>query len=201
MALPESFMVEPREVASWIRERFGCTGDKADSYLRDWWKAGLLTIEWDGEPPPVRPRFEDLNWSEGKYAERDKVLPGHVLDDFTDRKQEWSRLPGRVWYFAIRRQTLEEAAAIAAKGCKPDRPKAHSGRPEAPYWAEIKLRAMDWLDDEGAPERGDGRQAVLEKFVLDLLTGMKIDPLPGESTVRRHIDSWIEDFKETRRNL
>src|SRR6516225_10643683 len=39
-------------------------------------------------------------------------------------------------------------------------------RREAPYWAIGRKRAMDWLEQNGFPEPGDGGQAALERCVV-----------------------------------
>jgi hypothetical protein len=62
---------------------------------------------------------------------------------------------------------------------------------EKPFWEQAREVAFRWLDDEGCPEPGDGRQAELECYVEEWLSlrGHRA----GEATIRRHVASWIAE--------
>jgi hypothetical protein len=203
MALPPSLLLEARDAVQWVRARYGCTGEQADSTIQDWVDSGALPIEWLGEPPPIRPLSEDLDWFRGTCTRGSRRLPRSYLED---GPQEYGSSE-RVYHFTIRRKALEEAAEIAEGSATVQKPpaaiaeaagdKTRRGRSEAPHWSEIKPKAMEWLDEEGAPARGDGGQAALERFVTDRLVEKGHNP--SESTVRDHVKRWIAEFEEKRR--
>ena len=58
-------------------------------------------------------------------------------------------------------------------------------RREAPYWAIGRKRAMDWSEQNGFPEPGDGGQAALERYVAEVLA--RRGHHPAESTIRGYV--------------
>jgi hypothetical protein len=62
-----------------------------------------------------------------------------------------------------------------------------------PFWTDAKGVAMAWLDAEGFPLPGDGRQAQLEKHIADFLEQRGHDA--AESTIRGHVARWIKEFR------
>jgi hypothetical protein len=52
---------------------------------------------------------------------------------------------------------------------------------------------MDWLEQNGFPEPGDGGQANLERCVADVLAARGY--YPAESTIRRHVRRWIDEYR------
>jgi hypothetical protein len=71
--------------------------------------------------------------------------------------------------------------------------RTHKGRRPKPIWKHAKTEAMRWFDDEGWPEAGDGGQARLEKHIADWLEDR--GHRASESTVRRHVRQWIDEFR------
>jgi hypothetical protein len=53
---------------------------------------------------------------------------------------------------------------------------------------------MEWLEQNGCPQKGDGEQAQLEKHIADWLSGRGHDA--AEITIRRHVKGWMEEFRE-----
>jgi hypothetical protein len=54
---------------------------------------------------------------------------------------------------------------------------------------------VPWFDENGYPEKGDGRQGELERLVADWLTARGHEA--GETTVRTHVNEWIEDYRRS----
>jgi hypothetical protein len=67
------------------------------------------------------------------------------------------------------------------------------GRIPKPVWNAAEAKAMQWLDDNGYPEPGDGGQAKLEKHIADWLAQRGHHPV--ESTIRSHVTGWIEIYR------
>ena len=62
-----------------------------------------------------------------------------------------------------------------------------------PWWPDAKRAALAWLEDNGAPARGDGRQGVLESHIGEWLQARGHEAAP--STIRRHVVRWITEFR------
>jgi hypothetical protein len=64
---------------------------------------------------------------------------------------------------------------------------------QKPFWLMARKAVFEWLDENGHPVSGDAGQAKLEKHIAEWLTerGHKA----SESTIRKYIKSWIEEFK------
>jgi hypothetical protein len=104
----------------------------------------------------------------------------------------WQRLildreedPSGRWFYALDEADLRSVLGKSVH---------NRGRPPAPYWAKAEEAAMTWLGDNGYPQSGDGEQAVLERYITELLS--RDDVHPGESTVRVHVGSWIANYKQ-----
>ena len=52
---------------------------------------------------------------------------------------------------------------------------------------------MDWLEQNGFPEAGDGGQADLERYVADVLAAR--GHYPAESTIRGYVRRWIDEYR------
>jgi hypothetical protein len=76
-----------------------------------------------------------------------------------------------------------DGVPVAPVQTKPQRKKRPIRR-EVPYWAIGRKPAMEWLEQNGFPEPGDGGQADLERYVADVLAGRGII-LPS----RRFVDT------------
>jgi hypothetical protein len=63
-----------------------------------------------------------------------------------------------------------------------------------PFWDDIEKQIMTWLEDNGCPAGGDGNQAGLERDTIKWIEarGNKAGP----STVRRHVRSCMERYRE-----
>ncbi|MCX7380030.1 MAG: hypothetical protein NT133_01125 [Alphaproteobacteria bacterium] len=90
------------------------------------------------------------------------------------------------------------------KPAKPDRAgvappvtKSKRGRQPSPMKANAQEFAMRWLEENGAPQRGDGSQAVLERDIL-ALAGRRGEHELGASTVRNWVREWIDEFSADR---
>jgi hypothetical protein len=81
---------------------------------------------------------------------------------------------------------------VAPVQTKPQRKKRPIRR-EAPYWAIGRKPAMDWLEQNGFPEPGDGGQADLERYVADVLAARGYHP--AESTIRGYVRKWIDEYR------
>jgi hypothetical protein len=70
------------------------------------------------------------------------------------------------------------------------------GRPPQPYWGRNDLRKLieTDLEENGIPQRGDGRQAALERMIKAELA--KTDIHPAESTIRDWVKGKIDDFRQ-----
>jgi len=53
---------------------------------------------------------------------------------------------------------------------------------------------MDWLEQNGFPEPGDGGQAELEHDVAGVLAARGYHP--AESTIRRYVRRWIDEYRD-----
>jgi hypothetical protein len=63
------------------------------------------------------------------------------------------------------------------------------GRTPRPVWKAAKTEAVQWLDDNGHPQPGDGGQADLERHIADWLA--QRGHYPVESTIRMYVTRWI----------
>ena len=66
-------------------------------------------------------------------------------------------------------------------------------RLEAPHWAIGRKSAIEWLEENGFPEPGDGGQAALERYVADVLAARGYHP--AESTIRGYVRRWIDEYR------
>ena len=121
-----------------------------------------------------------------------------IFEDLTISREEWERLdsetrasltPGdREWIALVRGVATagEEAEATAHfdRQLPPSRLK--------PFWPQAEAVATRWLEENGCPRRGDGNQAILEKVVADWIDEHGWEA--GESTIRRHVRTCIEDY-------
>jgi hypothetical protein len=89
------------------------------------------------------------------------------------------------------------ASPRSDEGPKTDHQSSHSGRRRGrvpnPIWSAAKNEAIQSLKDNGFPQPGDGGQAALEKLIADWLASW--GHYPAESTVRRHVTSWINEYR------
>jgi hypothetical protein len=72
-----------------------------------------------------------------------------------------------------------------------------SGRHMQPIWRNIHSQIDKWLDDDGCPVHGDGRQAALERRVAELLQEREHEA--GEATIRRHVRRRINRYIATKK--
>src|SRR5205823_3038490 len=61
----------------------------------------------------------------------------------------------------------------------------NKGRRAAPFWSQAKFIGMEWLEQNGFPEPGDGGQARLEQHIADWLFGQGLNA--STPTIRRHV--------------
>ena len=52
---------------------------------------------------------------------------------------------------------------------------------------------MDWSEQNGFPEPGDGGQAALERYVAEVLA--RRGHHPAESTIRGYVRKWIDEYR------
>jgi hypothetical protein len=67
-------------------------------------------------------------------------------------------------------------------------------RRERLFWSDARAVAMQWLQNNGYPQPGDGGQAGLERHIADWLS--RGGNASGEATVRRHVQVWIKEYRE-----
>jgi hypothetical protein len=92
---------------------------------------------------------------------------------------------------------LAKPQIVTAVHTKPQR-KRRPIRRKAPYWAIGRKPAMDWLEQNGFPEPGDGGQAKLERYVADVLGAWGHHP--AESTIRAYVRKWIDEYRARVKN-
>ena len=85
-----------------------------------------------------------------------------------------------------------DGVPVAPVQTKPQRKKRPIRR-VAPYWAIGRKPAMNWLEQNGFPEPGDGGQANLEHYVADVLAARGYHP--AESTIRGYVRKWIDEYR------
>jgi hypothetical protein len=75
------------------------------------------------------------------------------------------------------------------------KPTARRPSREKPFWPTAREEAQEWLEENGYPEPGDGRQAELEGHIARWLEerGHKA----GESTIRGHVATWIRQYRDS----
>jgi hypothetical protein len=66
---------------------------------------------------------------------------------------------------------------------------------QRPFWSDAREVALDWFDENGYPQPGDGGQAKLESHIAEWLS-MR-GHAAAESTIREHVSAWIEEYKAT----
>jgi hypothetical protein len=66
------------------------------------------------------------------------------------------------------------------------------GRPRAPVWNLIEPHVIEWLDENGVPDFGDGKQTELEAVVAGLLLRRKHPAT--ESVIRMHVKRWMKEY-------
>ena len=88
--------------------------------------------------------------------------------------------------------TDRDGVPVAPVQTKPQR-KKRPVRLEAPHWAIGRKSAIEWLEENGFPEPGDGGQAALERYVADVLAARGY--YPAESTIRRYVRRWIDEYR------
>jgi hypothetical protein len=88
----------------------------------------------------------------------------------------------------------EAVASPSCEALKPDHQpdggrRGGRGRTPKPIWEGAENEMMQWLDNNGCPEPGDGGQAALEDHITDWLAqrGYYL----AESTVRAHVGSCL----------
>ena len=107
------------------------------------------------------------------------IIPRHVEKQLFERAFEAE--------FSTRRdRRLNEAGSETRVHRPPSR--------EKPFWSAAKKVGMEWLEENGCPQKGDGNQAQLEKHIADWLSGRGYDA--AENTIRRHVKGWMEEFRE-----
>jgi hypothetical protein len=92
-----------------------------------------------------------------------------------------------------RDEVVQEWPARATDG-DPVKGMRKGGRQQNPFWEEMRHIAEEWLQEEGYPRSGDGRQAFLERLIME--ESIKRGKSLSESTVRRHVTNWIADHKQ-----
>jgi hypothetical protein len=75
----------------------------------------------------------------------------------------------------------------------PRRDAYRKGRTPQPLWEDARAAAWRWLTENGYPRPGDGGQADLERHIASFLAEHGYHP--AESTVRLHVTSWIDEFR------
>jgi hypothetical protein len=53
---------------------------------------------------------------------------------------------------------------------------------------------MQWLEQNGFPQSGDGGQAALEKYIADKIAA-KTDCHPSPSSIRIHVRRYIAEYR------
>jgi hypothetical protein len=81
---------------------------------------------------------------------------------------------------------------------EPDRHVVRRPSREKPFWLQARKAAFEWLDEEGFPSTGDGGQAKLEAHIADWLADRSHKA--AESTIRKHVKAWIEEYKASLSN-
>jgi len=61
-----------------------------------------------------------------------------------------------------------------------------------PIWKDAGIEAMSWMNKNGRPVPGDRKQTLLETHILNWVG--ERDYYPAESTVRKHVVAWIEQY-------
>jgi hypothetical protein len=172
--------------------------------LRGAWNEELLRI-LEGFPDlahddEVNPAAEPWKCSLSRYFRRDhlagdaKPMPHPYWLQNAIRRNPRSAGPGEP---IAAPPEFDEAAdrdgvPVAPVQTKPQRKKRPIQR-EAPYWAIGRKPAMEWLEENGFPEPGDGGQAALERNVADVLAAG--GHYPAESTIRRYVRRWIDEYR------
>jgi hypothetical protein len=110
----------------------------------------------------------------------------------------WSDLAAELEAAGFDEVGCETCGAVggAAANKRQDRDAAtHSSRPsrEKPFWPAARGVAWEWLRENGYPAVGDGGQAGLEQHLSRWLEAR--GHTASESTVRRHVKRWIEEFR------
>ena len=69
--------------------------------------------------------------------------------------------------------------------------KRGGGRKPKYEWEPVRRMVMQKLREDGAPKKGDGGQAKLEKFVAEQFLP---DACPSEAQIRDKVAKWIADY-------
>jgi hypothetical protein len=136
------------------------------------------SVTFEAIPPPL--------WNDGVTGARINFIWRAAPDKVTlivgGAFVLFSMLPVEVQF---RRNDIERVLRPLTKLPRPGR-----------AWDHARDLAFAWLTENGNPRPGDGEQAKLEKHIADKLTD-RDGCHPSESTIRRHVVRYIEDFRHT----
>jgi hypothetical protein len=62
-----------------------------------------------------------------------------------------------------------------------------------PFWEKVERKILEWLEENGCPERNDGNQAILEQFAAALLQNRGWEA--AEGTIRRHVKKCMHEHQ------
>ena len=110
--------------------------------------------------------------------------------------EEWSVPPVLRRSIVIEDRVVEPRSAQPALPMPSAEPTTPPRKPERRYWEPLRNLAFDWMDKNGVPVLGDGRQAELVRNIQDEINQLsKPRPRPVLSTIKRHVAEWIKQYQ------
>jgi hypothetical protein len=167
-----------------------CTGEAAWRAFRDAAADGKLTVWMLGADWGPDGRID-------RYGEIERFDPKPVPIGYwkqAARSDDFSRMHDLHRYEVSCADVDRLWPTKETNPVEPKPARRRHGRTEAAYWPEVHKLMDDYLEQNGAPEPGDGEQAKLEKQAAEWLCERTDEP-PAESTIRDHVKNRIDEYK------
>jgi hypothetical protein len=172
---------------------------------------------WYGERRAVARLVDLVNIDPGSFGFEPGQYPLRPTVLTVEMNPNGMRAPRSVWLEWLRAQELpvprELASSVLIEGqaaelrgrAAPALP-TPSAEPTAPrrkrerrYWEPLRNLAFDWIDKNGVPVSGDGRQAELARYIEHEINQLP-KPHPVWSTIKSHVVEWIKQYRPNRPN-
>lgn len=181
VTMPPLIFIEPGHARKLVCAALLCSGDEADRFLCDRWRAGEIKPHFTAGEPPAGTDPSRADWFAGAV-----ILPGRrfqrrALDEWND-DPEWQEVPGQSFPFLIDRRELETALKRASSApAHPTTSIAYSaesagmrvrsgGLPDDAISFAQAIEMLAPIIGRHYPER-DARRAIAESAADERLTG------------------------------
>jgi hypothetical protein len=175
--------------------------DQVREQIERGWMNGAISLYglWRGltmfGATPISPLGRDAAAFRAQFFPETRVSPGKVALDHSGAELRIERWDGQIEVWtelatdAAGRDWLQErgigASPSPTKPAPPSRLK--------PFWKQAEAMIIEWLEENGYPMPGDGKQAELERWIADQLEKRGLEA--SESAIRRHVRDCIKRYR------